>query len=241
MLYCARFLEVKKKLIILALLGLTTLPALAQRGVENQPHYTERRVHFGFLLGFNFYDFNIEQIENLSTVPGYFSVRSTVNPGYNINIITNLRLTRYLDLRFLPGFASTNRVLTFDVLSPTTGERVQVPREITTSALEFPLEFRYRAKRINNFGMYLLGGVKYNKDLASKEDSEDDRLFKIASNDLFYELGFGLDFYFEFFKFSPQIKASWGFSDLLVQDGTFLVEGIHRLESRSLLLCLTFE
>ncbi len=241
MLYCARFSDMKKSFLILACILFASSGAFAQRGLENLPHYNDRRMHFGFLLGFNFYDFHIQEIENLSTVPGFYSVQSTVNPGYNINIIANLKIARYLDLRFLPGFASSNRVLTFDVLSPTTGERVQVPKEIVSSSIEFPLEFRYRAKRVNNFGMYVVGGIKYNKDLASKEESKDDNVFKIASNDLFYEFGFGLDFYFEYFKFSPQIKASFGYADLLVEDGTFLVEGIHRLESRSILICFTFE
>ncbi len=231
----------RKSFFIAALALITSFSTFAQRGLENLPHYNDKRVHFGFLLGFNFYDFHVQEIENLASVPGYFSVRSTVNPGYNINIIASLKLARYLDIRFLPGFASSNRVLTFDVISPNTGERVEVPREIITSALEFPLEFKYRSKRMNNFGMYVVGGAKYNKDLASKEDSEDDSIFKIASDEMFYEFGFGLDFYFEYFKFSPQIKASFGFTDILVEDGTFLIEGIHRLETRSILLCLTFE
>ena len=100
---------------------------------------------------------------------------------------------------------------------------------------------KYRSKRVDNYGLYVTTGFKYNLDLSSNENVEDDRLFKIRGNDLGYELGFGIDMYFEFFKFSPQIKATFGVNNLLVQDGTFYVEGIERLETRAILLNFTFE
>lgn len=238
-----RLIVVKKQILILSLLCLFMgLETQAQRKkIQNRPNYEDQRLHFGFSVGFNFYDFHIQQVGNLVEIPGYYSISTVVNPGYNINIISNLRLTKYMDIRFNPGFASTSRMIKFDILDPNSQERETVQREITTSAIEFPIELKYRAKRINNYSMYVIGGFKYNKDLASKENSVDERVFKIKSNDLFYEFGFGLDFYFEYFKFSPQIKASFGFADILVQDGTFLIEGINRLESRSILLNFTFE
>jgi hypothetical protein len=205
------------------------------------PKYNDRRIHFGFSLGLNFYSFQIQEIEDLSSVPGYYRVKPVVEPGYNVNIISNLRLSKYMDFRFMPGFASTNRVLEFDVEDPRTGERELVEREIVSSFFEFPVELKYRSKRVDNYGMYVTGGVKYNIDLSSKENSDDDRLFKLRQNDFLYEIGFGIDIYFEFFKFSPQIKASFGINDIQVPDGTFLVEGINRLETRSILINFTFE
>ena len=232
----------KKNALILVLLCLMSLSsAHAQRNVKNLPKYNDKRIHFGFSLGLNFYNFHIQEIEDLASVPGYYRVKPVVTPGYNVNIISNLRLTKYLDFRFLPGFASTNRFLEFDIIDPRSGERTTEEREILSSFFEFPFELKYRSKRVDNYGMYVTGGFKYNLDLSSKQNSEDDRVFKIRQNDMLYELGFGIDIYFEFFKFSPQIKASFGVNDLLVQDGTFLVEGINRLETRSILINFTFE
>ncbi len=216
-------------------------PAWGQRLLKNQPKYDRRIVHFGFCIGVNYYDFQVRPIEDLAALGGYYSVETDVAPGYTIGIISNLRLARFLDLRFIPSFAATTRTLKFDVIEPSTQERQIVTREVESSYIEFPFELKYKSQRIDNYRLYVLGGIKYNMDLASNEDSEDDRIFKITSSDLFYEFGFGVDIYFEYFKFSPQIKASFGFANLLVQDDTFLVEGIDLLQSRSILINFTFE
>lgn len=237
-----RLNSVKKiALIIFSLLLLAANDLSAQKRLKNLPNYNNKKLHFGFSIGLNFYNFNIQQIENLADVSGYYRAEGIVNPGYNVNIVTNLRLAEYLDFRFLPGFASTNRLIEFDVIEPLSQERQIVKREIVSSFFEFPFELKYRSKRVDNYGLYVTTGFKYNLDLSSNENVEDDRLFKIRGNDLGYELGFGIDMYFEFFKFSPQIKATFGVNNLLVQDGTFYVEGIERLETRAILLNFTFE
>lgn len=225
----------------LFLLLLAGLSIQAQRLPKNQPKYDQKPIHFGFSIGFNFFDFHIQEIEDLAALEGYYSMRSEVTPGYTIRIISNLRLADYWDLRFTPGFAATERTLYFDVIEPISEERQEVIRKIESSYIEMPLELKWKSERIENYRLYVLGGAKYNIDLASKQDVDDDRVFKIKRNDLSYEFGFGVDIYFEFFKFSPQIKASWGFADLMVRDGTFYVEGIESLQTRALLLNFTFE
>lgn len=226
---------------ILCLVFSGSLSAQWSKKPKNQPKYDTKPIHFGFFIGINYFDFQARKIENLTTVPGYFKVRTSVSPGYSIGIVSNLRLEKYLDLRFLPTFASTERILTFDIIDPISDTREEVVREVQSSFLEFPLELKYKSQRINNYRLYVLGGIKYSWDLASKEDVDDDRVFKITSRDLSYEIGFGVDFYFDYFKFSPQIKASFGVADLLVDDDTFLIQGIDRLLTRAIMLNLTFE
>jgi len=215
--------------------------AIGQRALQNQPRYDRRIIHFGFSIGINYYDFQARPMEDLGALEGYYSIETVTRPGYTIGIISNLRLARFLDLRFIPSFASTTRTLKFDVIEPLSGDRQIVTRDVESSYIEFPFELKYKSERIDNYRLYVLGGFKYNLDLASNEDAEDDRIFKIKSNDLFYEVGFGVDIYFEYFKFSPQIKASFGFANLLVQDDTFYVEGIDILQSRAILINFTFE
>lgn len=239
----SRFIHVKLlKLLIFIAPFCLSLSLAAQRLPQNQPKFDRQPVHFGFSIGLNYMDFNIQEIENLAALPGYYSVQSTQSPGYTIRIISSLRLSDYWDLRFTPGFAATERTLTFDVVEQFTDRRNQsLQRKIESSYVEMPLTLKWKSERIDNYRLYVQGGGKYNLDLASKQDVEDDRIFKVKRNDFFYEFGFGVDIYFEFFKFSPEIIASWGVTDLNVQDGTFLVEGIHRLESRAILINFTFE
>ena len=238
----SRFIKVKtlQHLAVLALLLCSGL-AMAQSKPRNQPKYDRKPLHFGFSLGINTFDFHVQEIEDLAALDGYYSIQSNTSPGYTIRIISNLRLGVFWDLRFCPGFAATERELLFDIANPDNGERILVSRPIESSFIEMPLLLKWKSERINNYRLYVLGGAKYNLDLSSKEDVIDDRIFKLRKNDLYYEFGFGIDIYFEFFKFSPQIVGSWGFADLTVPDGTFLVDGISRLESRAILINFTFE
>lgn len=238
----SRLIIVKKlRTYIVIAMCLVAMSGFGQNLPPNQPKYDYKPVHFGFLLGVNYYDFHIQTIADLSTVPGYYSVRSETAPGYTIGIIANLRLTDYLDLRFIPAFAATERTLIFDVIEPITDKRMEVTRDIQSSFIDFPLELKWKSQRINNYRLYVLGGAKYSYDVSSNENVDDDRVFKIPHNDFSYEFGFGVDIYFEFFKFSPQIKGSWGFADLIVDDGTFYIQGIERLETRGIFLNFTFE
>ena len=240
--FTARFISVKTLrylAIVLLIMGCGAL--FAQSRPKNQPKYDRKPLHFGFSLGLNYYDFHIQEIGDLASLDGFYSVESNVSPGYTIRIVSNLRLSDYWDLRFCPGFAATERELIFDVQDPDEDDRELVSRSIESSFIEMPLLLKFKSERINNYRLYVLGGAKYNLDLSSNEDVVDDRIFKLRRNDLFYEFGFGIDIYFEFFKFSPQIVGSWGFADLMVEDGTFLVEGINRLESRSIMINFTFE
>ena len=100
---------------LIALLVAFPLVLSAQRGrLRNQPKYDTKPLHFGFSLGINYSDFYIRQ-NDLTSIPGYYAIRSEVKPGYTIRIVSDLRLTDNLALRFVPGFSATVRNLYFDV------------------------------------------------------------------------------------------------------------------------------
>lgn len=227
--------------LIAALLLLCPLFSQAQFSrLRNQPLYDKSGLHFGFHMGLNWYDFTMDT-KDLSEVPGIFAVESEALPGYNINIISNLRLTEHLDLRFTPGFAATTRKLHFDLINPLTDQRQTISRQIESSYVQFPLHLKFKSVRIDNYRLYLMGGLRYTNDLASKAKVVDDNLFKLQRHSGDYEVGFGADFYFEYFKFSPQIRASWGLNNLLVQDGTLPVEAFDGIRNRAVLINFTFE
>ena len=89
----------------------------------------------------------------------------------------------------------------------------------------------------------MLGGLKYSMDIASQEkiDDEGQEIVKLKKNDLMGELGFGIDYYFEYFKFSPQIKLSYGILNLLSKDETVYTKSINRLSTNGWMLSFTFE
>lgn len=214
--------------------------AAGQR-ILNMPTYTSKPYHFGFYLGINWYNFHIRHKPDLDEFPGYYSTLTRVDPGYHVGIISDLRLANHLNLRFNPAFAATVRRLEIDTYNPNFLRRQVYIRDVESSFVELPFELKFSSKRIGNYLMYMTTGLRYNIDLSSQEDVLDDELFKIRRNDLAYEVGFGIDIFFEYFKMSPQIKGGFGFANLLVNDGSVYVNNIDKIYTRSVLFCITFE
>lgn len=231
-----------KNTILILLATLSSFSALAQRnGTMNLRLYDQRPVHFGFYVGVNFYDFQLRTKADLSSIDNIYGIRSEVSPGYSIGIVSDLRLGHHLNLRFLPSFANTERKLYIDMNNPYTGTRSVQERLIESSLIQAPFELKFKSDRVHNHRWYVLAGFTYSYDLSSKENLEDDLIFKLNSSDLSYDFGIGMDIYFEYFKLSPQIKGFFGVNDLTVQDGTVPVSGLEGTFTRGMLFCLTFE
>ena len=213
-----------------------------KRKILNLPKYDRQRFHFGFLLGINKTDFVIDRISSFSLIDSLYTVESRGLSGFNLQIVANMRLGEYLDLRFLPGlaFASRNLVYTFEKGRPISNV---VTKKVESSFVEFPLDLKFKSARLNNFRAYVLGGVKYSIDMVSqaKVKAKDKEYVKLQRNDYGYEIGVGCDFYLPMFKFSPEIKMYHGLRNLLVKDELVYSKSLDGLFSKMFTLSFTFE
>jgi hypothetical protein len=216
--------------------------AFSQRKkVQNLPKYDKQKFHFGFLLGVNVTDFTVRRIPEFNKLDSLYVVESSKQTGFNIGIVTNLKLTKNLDLRFIPDLAFSQRNLeyTFSDL----GKEVLVVKEIESTFLQFPLDLKFKSNRINNYRVYVVGGIKYTIDMVSqaKVENKDKDFVKLRRNDYGYQYGVGFDFYMERFKFSPEIKMFHGARNLLVDDPKIFSSSLDALRSRVFLISFTFE
>lgn len=205
----------------------------------NLPNYDRKPVHFGFLLGINSMDFKITpraiQADTL------FILKSQEQKGFNLGIVSNFRLGRNTDLRFLPTLSFAERVINYTI--EIEEEIEEIKKDVESTFIEFPLNLKFKSNRYNNGRAYLLTGLKYNIDLASQKDINDEgqELIKLKKNDLMYEIGFGIDFYLEYFKFSPEFKATFGLVDMLVEDDSIYSNSIKKMLTQGFTVTLTFE
>jgi len=222
-----------------------------------------KTIHFGFTLGVNMLDFNVVNYNPIGANPDFVPqnwiidskqivdssiVRSDVAaliPGFTVGIISNLRLSRDLSLRFLPGMSFGERKLTYNI--PVTDVNVPyAPTQfysVKSTFLDFPLLVKYSARRINNNRPYIIFGTAYRQDISrtAKED-----LVKLKSGGFYAEVGGGWDQYFPFFRFSVEAKFSFGLNDQL---GTvpaktqrqFYAQSIKHLRSNIFTLSFHFE
>ncbi len=195
---------------------------IKKKGVPNLPEFDEKPLHFGFLLGLNVMDFALHNSGAITSENGNVPLYGDLinyQPGINIGIVSNLRLNKWFDLRFLPGISFGQRNIVF---INENGVAEENPLEIKSTFIEFPLLIKYSSARAHNFKPYLVGGVNGRLDLAK---SRKDRLV-LRSLDAALEAGVGIDMYLNYFRFSTEIKASYGLFNVLNPNGTGEVEDV---------------
>ncbi len=210
---------------------------------KNSSWYDEKLIHFGFSLGFNTMDFNITPSQKYYQQDSLYPKVSILNPGINIQIITDLRPADYLDIRFLPGVSFGQRVVRFYKNKVLVNDQ----QRLESSFLEFPLLLKFKGDRLNNVRPYVIGGLNFRYDLAGKKGFDDTKpiYIRIKRPDLYYELGAGMDFYLTYFKLSIELKMSNGIGNVLVQESApghpQYFNAIEKLKSQIWVLAFHFE
>jgi len=206
--------------------------------ILNIENYDQKLLNWGYYLGFNQYDFIFEYNDN---VPQDVLVDKSL--GFNVGLIGELRLNKFLDLRFEPGLFFNSRTLGF----PGFTDPVDAIREVRSTYINFPLLLKVSTLRLGNWKPFIIGGVSASLNLGSNEDSLDDNssgTFRLKSNVYNYEIGFGIEFYTEYFKFSPSIRGVFAISDELVPDNdpnSPWTGNIGSLKTRGIFINFTFE
>ena len=225
------FLEFKKVVIVAFLIFGCLESELAQ---SNLQYVDQKPIHFGFSIGTNMMDFNVSPSDTARV--------SGLNPGFSVGVVTDLRINRYLNLRFTPTLHFGERSLSYAF---NTGKQTLI---IPSIPVCIPVYLKYSAERKQNYRPYLIWGAGMSVDLGT--DAEKPVLLKPI--DFYTEFGAGCDLYFSFFKLCPELKYSIGFNDLLIPfdqrvSGTISPENqkfstvLSKLTSKMLTLTFNFE
>jgi hypothetical protein len=198
-------------LFLLCLVGATQVQAQKIKG-ENKPGYDEKRVHYGFYLGLPLTKYNIQHSQTYADqLPDGATANAKTRPGFYPGLVLNVRLFEYLDARFLPGVGFYGRTITFDNMPDGDPDRPRfADATVSSTMIELPMLLKYRAKRRGNFRMYFVGGVKPGIDLGSQKDTDTGEKLRTEKYDLALEYGVGLDIFYPYFKFAPELRFSHG-------------------------------
>ena len=214
-----------------------------KKKVINNENFDKPSLSWGYFLGMNNYDYNFDYISDFT------DIQTEKSAGFNVGLIGNFRISDYFDLRFEPGLVMSNRNLIYNPIQFSEedfNENIH-KREIKSTYIHLPLLLKISTKRVNNFKPYILGGISTALNLSSKENSVDDNSlgqFRTKRNVFFYELGFGVDLYLEWFKFSPSIRGVFAISDEHVPDNDPLspwTSNIDFMKTSGILINFTFQ
>lgn len=209
--------------------------------IINLENWQKQRLYFGYYLGLNSFDFKFDY---KNPVPEDIQVKKTT--GFNVGVVADLRLQEYINLRFEPGLYYTKRDLYYPHEAGTTESYYL--REVNSTYIHFPLLLKFSALRTGNVRPYLVGGMSTTLNLSSNAKSQDDNFqqkFRVKQWTAAYELGFGIDFFTDYFIFSPSVRGMFGITNELIPDNPASgvspwTSNIDSMKSRAILINFTF-
>lgn len=226
------------------LIILVFIPAFAfsqQAKPLNLPKYDLVKLHFGMALGINQMSASIRQSDNFFSLDSIYSVECKPQMGFNINIVTNYNINKYFSVRFLPGLNFGQRNMEYVLYN---GQEFETKiMEVESTYLDFPLLFQLKAARLNNFRAYLIGGFSYKLDLSAQKKvaDEDKPRIRLKPNVYSYEVGFGTDFFLEYFKFAIEAKFVFGINNVIVYDDSQFASSMAKMTPKMFNVTLLFE
>lgn len=223
--------------------------------VPNVPMYDSRLFHFGFSLGLNMMDFSVKTDSELGLEgDSLLSIQHAFSPGFSVGVVTDLRMGKYFNLRFIPTFSMGQRNLTYNIAGDAPGiynpgnKPVITEKKTVESIMVFlPLEVKWRANRMVNNRPYVTAGFQYTLDMATrksgkKNEDDDEYRLKLLQHDVGVTVGVGWDFFLPYNnKIALELKLFFGFMDMLQRENNIYTNRISALNSRMLQLNITFE
>ncbi len=180
----------------------------SSRDNYNYQEFQRKSYYFGMAFGSNFSGYRINQSQFFI---GNDSIRITegkTKGGFNLNMITNLKMGEFFDLRFTPGFAFSYKSFIFND---------KTEKRVESVFFEMPFYVRYKSMPYKDKRVFLIGGLKYAFDVASNSGARKaETLIRISPHDFQWEVGVGMQFFYPYFIFSPEIKFGRGLGNILI-------------------------
>lgn len=200
-------------ILILTVMILSLQAQIGGRGNYNFKDFNKKSYYFGINIGFNNSGYKLYQSKFFINNESIQVTQGASEVGVNMHMVTNLKIGEYFDFRFLPGFSFAQRGFEFtSVLDNST-----YVRKIESVFFEMPFHLRFKSEPYKDKRLFVVAGLKYSYDVQTNSKSRK-TLLKIAPHDFQYEVGVGIQMFYPYFIFSPEIKFSRGLGNLLLYD-----------------------
>jgi len=204
---------------------------------ENDEVAYQHKLHFGVELGYNTSNFKVT-LSNVYTTTSLVKTAQSYNgPGFTLGIISDLRLWRYLDLRFIPDLSFGDKSLHF--LTPDS----TVIKDIQSTYIDLPLDLKYKSLPYKDVRFYIFAGASYSIDFSSTSKARlAENLVKISPDDVSAEYGLGMEIHLPLVIISPEIKFSYGLINVLTPNSDLIYSTVLQgLRVRTVLFSIHFE
>lgn len=240
----ARYMQhlLRRQVILLALLFACYFSSFAQKEI-NLPNHEEKPYYFGITLSGNSSYFQLNHASKFLQDDSVALVSPVKKGGFGLGLLGTLRLVPHLEARFNPQLIFAARGINYYQKYPLIGDSSWQEKTVESIYASFPLQLKFSSDRIGNFRVYVIGGVKYDYDLASNSQSRRaEDLIKLTRSSFGYETGLGFHFYFQSFIFSPEIKVSNSFGTVHSKDPNLIYSNVvDRMQARMIVFSIHLE
>lgn len=206
---------------------------------KNNPNYDDRKISYGFLIGIHTNAYQIKYSDEFVTQP-FDTVQSVLadwSTGFSLGFIVNYKVADYLDLRLTPKVSFYEYKLQYVYTSGAPYDALTDP-----TMVELPLLAKYKSARRGNVRMYLIGGINPGIEASGRKEGENGSAsIEIKQFNLNLEGGFGFDFYYPLFKFSPEIRFSRGLVNVLADRTSVFGQPLQRVNTNTISIYFLFQ
>jgi len=235
-----------KGCLLLLLLTVQTLYAQQNKRIF-QGDYDAKTLKFGYFIGLPNTHFDAKFNNYFVNKDNYYAITSPTTWGLKMGGLANFRLNDYFDFRVLPTVAIYGRRLEYRFINtdPAVAEKDKFGQKNElreTAWFEVPVMLKYKSERRGNVRMYVFGGVRYAVE-TNAVNRKNRQQFSTKNNDFSIEYGTGIEFFREYFKFSPELHFSHGIVNLIdpVNSKGTAIAGIDKLTTHTVTLYFSFE
>jgi hypothetical protein len=229
----------RKQIISIAILLLANSSVNAQKNEVFRPDYDQMPTHIGAFLGIGINHLNFERTSTF-TIPSNVNASDISSPNdihVNLGIPVSVRLTNTFLLRSGPMLQLNNKTIDYKL------QGVSSSMGISSIIVTIPLVLKMQSNRYNAFGYksmmrhYIFGGgnAAFDRSVQIKNapisTSAVSNPKYLKGTNLGYEYGFGLSFFLRYVTISPEIKFSYGLSDINDKSDTQLLDNINKISS----------
>jgi hypothetical protein len=211
---------------------------------EYRPNHDNWPYYFGMSISYNHSSLHPSKHPTFLQSDSVLSVEPGSSGGIALGLVGTLQLSPRFSLRANPQLIIGGaKYFTYSLKYPTATENMIEKKTLPSTIVSFPLQVKFNSDRIGNFRTYLMGGVKYDMDLASNSSARNaEDLVKLKKNDYGVEAGIGFNFFFPFVTFSPELKISNGLGNIHSRDASLKYSNVlDKLQSRMIVFSIILE
>lgn len=240
-------LHLLRKQIVLAVTCLFVASlANAQSSIKdlNRPDHDDLPYYFGLSFSYNSSSLHPTKSPRFLQNDSVLEVEPGSSGGIALGLLGTLKLTDRFQLRFNPQLiVGGSKFFTYHLKYPTVDEAPYVTKTLPSTIVSFPLQVKFNSDRINNFRVYMFGGLKADIDLASNSAARNaEDLVKLKKYDYGYEAGVGFNIFLPFVTLTPELKVSNGLTNIHARDPNLKFSSVmDKLQSRMVVFSILLE